>query len=91
MRLACAPAYDAAILLVGGDSLRLVAHHGPSPTHAPVGQGMYPLTRGVAVGCAILDRQTIHVADLQAEMGAHPHSSDLGRQLGMCAPYWFTR
>jgi two-component system, NtrC family, sensor kinase len=42
-----------------------------------------PLTRGVTSGRAILDRQTIHVADLQAEMGEYPQSSDLARRLGV--------
>src|SRR5262245_47581001 len=43
-------AYDALIGQVDGGSLRLVAHHGPIPTTAPVGQATLPLTRGVAVG-----------------------------------------
>src|SRR5215510_15866358 len=59
-------AYDAVIGQVDGNSIRLVAHHGPVPTTAPVGQSTMPLTRGVTSGRAILDRQTIHVADLQA-------------------------
>src|SRR5262249_48366449 len=67
-------AHDATILQVDGDSIRLVAHHGPLPTTAPVGQSTMPLTRGVTSGRAILDRQTIHVADLQAEMDEYPQS-----------------
>src|SRR5262245_52536845 len=38
-------ANDATINLVDGDLLRLVAHHGPIPVIAPVGQTM-PLVRG---------------------------------------------
>src|SRR5262245_32981085 len=75
-------AHDATILQVDGDSIRLVAHHGPLPTTAPVGQSTMPLTRGVTSGRAILDRQTIHVADLQAEMDEYPQSSDLARRIG---------
>ena len=76
-------AYDALIAQVDGDSLRLVAHHGPIPTHAPVGQATLPLTRGVTFARAVLDRQTIHVPDVQAEMGEYPQSSDLARRLGI--------
>src|SRR5262249_55259958 len=68
---------------VDGDSIRLVAHHGPVPTTAPVGQATMPLTRGVTSGRAILDRQTIHVADLQAEMDEYPQTLDMARQLGI--------
>src|SRR6516225_10861113 len=46
-------AYDAVIGQVDGDSIRLVAHHGPIPTTAPVGQATMPLTRGVTSGRAI--------------------------------------
>jgi two-component system NtrC family sensor kinase len=42
-----------------------------------------PLTRGVTSGRAILDRQTIHVADLQAEMDEYPQSLDMAHQLGI--------
>src|SRR5262249_45827730 len=61
-------ANDAAIHLVDGDEiLRLVAHHGPIPP----GDTLL-LTRGVATGRAVLDRQTIQVADLQAETDEYP-------------------
>src|SRR5262249_35389731 len=76
-------AYDAVIGQVDGNSIRLVAHRGPGPTTAPVGQSTMRLTRGVTSGRAILDRQTIHVADLQAEMDEYPQSLDLARQLGI--------
>src|SRR5215510_1357424 len=65
---------------VDGASLRIVAHHGPLPT---TGQATQPLTRGIAFARAVLDRQTIHVADLQAEIGEYPQSSDLARRLGI--------
>src|SRR5262245_63958054 len=70
-------AYDAVIVRVDGDSLHLVAHHGPIATHAPVGQAMLPLTRGVSFARAILDGQTIHVAYMLAEMAEYPQSGDL--------------
>src|SRR6516225_9827190 len=55
-------AYDAAILQVEGNNLKVVAHHGPISAALTV-----PLTRGVISGRAVLDRRMIHVGDLQAE------------------------
>src|SRR5215467_16048257 len=75
-------ASDAAIGQVDGDSLRLLARHGPIPTTAPVGQATLPLTRGNSVGRAVLDRRTIQVADLQAETEEYPEGSDLAHRLG---------
>src|SRR6516225_8806281 len=56
-------AYDSVIRQVDGELLRLVAHHGPIPVDST-----WPLTRGIVVGRAVLERRTIHVADLQAEL-----------------------
>src|SRR5262245_57827573 len=71
-------AYDAVIRQVDSEVLRVVAHHGSIPTTPVV-----PLRRRTVPGRAILDRQTIHVADLQAEMEEYPQSSDLARRHGM--------
>jgi GAF domain-containing protein len=71
-------ALDASILQVDGDQLRLVAHEGPIPT-IPLGE--FPL-RGTSVGRAVLDRRTIHVADLQAEVDDYPEASAFARSLG---------
>jgi signal transduction histidine kinase len=76
-------AYDALIAQMDGDSLCLVAHHGPIPTTAPVGQATQALTRGLTIGRAILDRQTIHVSDLQAEPGEYPQGSEIARRHGI--------
>src|SRR5262245_52897061 len=78
-------AYSAAITQVDGDRLSLVAHHGPIPTTAPVGQATLPLVRGTALARAVLDRQTIHVADAQAETGEYPQGSDMAHRLGIRA------
>jgi two-component system, NtrC family, sensor kinase len=56
--------YDTAIVQKDGDLFRFVAHHGPIP-HTPVGQPRRT-TREAAVWRAILDRQTIHLADAQS-------------------------
>jgi GAF domain-containing protein len=65
-------AYDAAILQVDGNSLRLVAHHGQIPTGGPVGQFTRPLVRGLVMGRAVIDRRTTHVADILAEGDEYP-------------------
>src|SRR5262249_32780998 len=67
-------AYDAAILQVFGEGLRLVAHHGQIPLAGPVGQFTIPLVRGHITGRAVLDRRTIHVADILAEGDEYPVS-----------------
>jgi two-component system, NtrC family, sensor kinase len=56
-------ASDAAIHQVDGEVLRLVASHGSIPK----GDDTLPLTREVVTGRAVLDKQTIQVADVQAE------------------------
>src|SRR5215831_19310041 len=70
-------AYDAAIWQVLGDDLRLVAHHGQIPFAGPVGQFTIPLVRGFITGRAIIDRRTIHVADVLAEADEYPESRKL--------------
>jgi GAF domain-containing protein len=71
-------ATDAAIHQVDGDALPLVAHHGPIPVPASL-----PLMRGVLAGRAVLDRRTIHIADLQAETREFPEGSKIARRLGL--------
>jgi signal transduction histidine kinase/putative methionine-R-sulfoxide reductase with GAF domain len=69
-------ANDAVIRQVDGEFLRRVAHHGPLPVI-----GTLPLARGFPLGRAVLDRRTIHVADLQAELEEYPEGSDIARSL----------
>jgi two-component system, NtrC family, sensor kinase len=60
-------ANDAVIHRVDGDSLQRVAHYGP----VPVGHReelRLPLSRGWPVGRAVIDRRTIHVSDVLAEV-----------------------
>ena len=56
---------DATILRVDGNLLRRVAHYGPVPVF---GTGLPAISRGSPVGRAVLDRQTIHVHDIAAEI-----------------------
>ena len=57
-------ATDAVIMRVVGDGFQRVAQFGD----APEPPGRHPITRGTAIGRAILDRRTIHVNDLLAQI-----------------------
>src|SRR6516162_4273656 len=70
-------AFNATIYQVDGNLLHPVAHHGP--ISAP---GTLPLTRRLLTGRAVLDRRTIHVADLHSEVDEYPDGSDLARRFG---------
>jgi two-component system, NtrC family, sensor kinase len=56
---------DATILRVDGNLLRRVAHYGSVPVF---GTELPAISRGFPVGRAILERQTIHVHDIAAEI-----------------------
>ena len=63
--------YDAVIRLVEGNVLRLAAHYGP----VEPGFGLErPLLPGTATGRAIIERQSIHIPDIQAEAERFPDS-----------------
>src|SRR6266702_3193430 len=70
---------NASILRLEGDGLVVVAHYGTLP--APVGYVM-PAVRGTASGRCVLERQAVHLADLQAETEAYPEGSAAARALG---------
>jgi GAF domain-containing protein len=74
-------AYDATIFELVGDQLRIVAQHGETVAALPIGQGI-SLSRGRVAGRAVLDRETIHVADLQSETVHYPEGSAAARRLG---------
>jgi hypothetical protein len=57
-------ATNAVIMRVVGDGFQRVAQFGD----APEPPGRHPITRGTAIGRAILDRRTIHVNDLLAQI-----------------------
>ena len=69
-------AFDAIVLRVDGDQLRLVAHTGP------LSASDVPLHRGTVGGRAVLERRVIHVQDLQAEADEFPEGSALARRRG---------
>ena len=58
-------ATDVAVLRLEGESLRLVAAHGPHPSNLPIG-GTIAASPGAVVGRAVCDRRTIHIEDLLA-------------------------
>jgi GAF domain-containing protein len=73
--------FDAYVFRRDGERLLLVAHHGPIRAK-PTGQFSLPLGRGTAAGRAVLDGQTIHIADIQAEADEFPEGSEHARDLG---------
>ena len=73
-------AFDATIFQIDTDGLRVAAHEGPIPAH-PVGQGP-SLVRGTPPGRAVLDRRTIHLTDVQAEIDEYPEGSANARRFG---------
>jgi signal transduction histidine kinase/putative methionine-R-sulfoxide reductase with GAF domain len=70
-------AVDVSIFLRDGESLRLVAHHGAIP-----GQAILPLVPGTSNARTVLERRTIHVADMQAATDEFPVGSEIARRLG---------
>src|SRR5262245_10170189 len=71
--------YDAVIWRLEGDGLRSVAHHGPVGS---LGDRVVPVHRGTVTGRTVLDRQTVHLTDLQAEVDEFPEGSAFARQFG---------
>src|SRR6516225_4334181 len=69
-------AYDATIWRPDGDRLLLAAHHGPITQIESI-----PLVRGTVLGRSVLDKRTVHVADVQTQ-DEFPVSSDIARRLG---------
>ena len=57
---------DAVIYHVDGDNLRRAAKYGPLPW-GPIGEIGQVLSRGTIAGRAVIDRQTVHVPDMEEE------------------------
>jgi signal transduction histidine kinase/putative methionine-R-sulfoxide reductase with GAF domain len=69
--------YDVFIRRLDEDGLRLVAHHGPIAASPLV-----PVGRGLVSGRAVLDRQTVHVVDVQSAAAELPEAATLGQEFG---------
>ena len=77
------------ILRIDGDLLRVAASYGPIPSRL-VGETMR-ISRGSIAGRAVVDRQTIHVRDLSAELDtefpdAKPYSMLWGHRTAVATP-----
>ena len=72
-------AHDAELYRLHGTDLKVVAHYGP--ISAPMGR-LIPVVRGTVAGRAALERQAVHVADLQAEPEEFPVGYALAREFG---------
>jgi GAF domain-containing protein len=80
--------YDAVIRLVEGNILRLAAHYGAVVSGFGPQQ---PLIRGTVAGRAVIDRQTIHIHDLWAEIETEfaisiKHAERLGHRTYLATP-----
>jgi GAF domain len=63
-----------------GDGLRLIAKHGAFSQRS-IGS-VRPITRGLVIGRAVIDRTTVHVPDLQAAENEFPEGADSARRYG---------
>src|SRR6516164_446665 len=79
-------AYDAVIRRPDGDRLHVAAHYGP----IPLAESSIPLIRGMVVGRSVLDKRTLHIADILTQADEFPESSEGARHLGwrtaLCVP-----
>ena len=75
-------AVDALVWRVDGNVRRIAAHFGSIPMRQSQREGD-EIDRATTVGCAILDRHTIHVHDLQAAEADFPLSKTRGIAAGM--------
>ena len=73
-RLCEAP--NAVVYLVDGDMLRPVASHGPGSA------GLVPLVPGTLGGRSVIERRTVHIADLQAEAVEFPVGAAISKREG---------
>ena len=72
-------AYDAILRLKVGDNLEPGAHHGP----IPAGSDKWPINRNWTAGRAVIDKEPVHVRDMQsAEGNEFPESQKRARDQG---------
>src|ERR1700738_789183 len=69
-------AYDSTIWRPDGDRVVLVAHHGPITQVQSV-----PLVRGTVAGRTVLEKRTLHIADMYTQADEFPVTSELARRL----------
>ena len=69
-------AHDSTLWRPDGDRLVRVAHYGPITQVESI-----PRVRGTVVGRTVLDKKTLHIADILAQADEFPETSDLARRL----------
>ena len=74
-------ASDANIFRVEGEELQRVAVYGP-PRRPPLFATRQVIMRGLVSGRAVLERRTVHVADLAAELDQYPDARPLQEATG---------
>ncbi|HSB41800.1 MAG TPA: ATP-binding protein [Methylomirabilota bacterium] len=73
-------ASDANIFRIEGEELQRVAVYGALPAPHPVTR--QAITRGLVTGRAVLERRTVHVEDLAAELDQYPDARPLQEATG---------
>src|SRR5262245_38467822 len=73
-------AEDAAVIRLGADGYRTVAHYGRMS--APSASEVIPLSRTRPAGRSIIDRRTVHVHDLAAVLADYPDSKTFVERFG---------
>ena len=73
---------DVSIFRIDGGVLQLAVHRGPMASLPPYGEQRVSLDRGTAVGRSVIERRTIHLADLSSETNEYPEGSARARRFG---------
>src|SRR5262245_3203412 len=63
-------------------STLLLAPHQGSPGHSIAGEFSLQLSRGSVSGRSVLEKRTVHIADLQSEVSEYPEGSESARKWG---------
>ena len=84
-------AEDATIFRLDDDVLQLAASYGAVPHSATVRERGIPVSRGAVGGRAVVDRRTVHVRDLAAELetefpDSKPYQSQIGWRTALATP-----
>src|SRR5262249_7933468 len=73
---------DVTIFRTDGGVLQLAVHRGPIGSLPPYGEQRVSWDRGTPVGRSVIERRTIHLADLSSETDEYPEGSARARSFG---------